>query len=116
MSRLQVKSGEVCINLLQCFVFSGESAGSSILTFQKGDLLVLQGQETGQSVMSNGWCQGECARTQKVGAFPAECVYILPTVTKPPADILVGSSLLYFEYHIKILRCFLKLNYFQQQI
>lgn len=72
---------------------------------------MLQGAETGQSVMSNGWCQGECARTQKVGAFPAECVYILPTVTKPPADILVGCSLLlYFKYRVKILGCILKLD------
>jgi len=74
----------------------GDSTASSILTFQKGDLLILQGQETGQVVMSNGWCQGECVRTKKIGAFPAECVYILPTITKPPPDILVCSMQIIF--------------------
>lgn len=57
------------------------------LTLSKGDLIVLQ-QENGEAY-SNGWCYGENDRTHKCGDFPAECVYLLPTMTKPPAEILV---------------------------
>lgn len=60
----------------------------SILTFKKGDLIILD-EDTGEMVMSSGWCYGTCAKTGQSGDFPAECVYVLPTVTRPPADILV---------------------------
>ena len=39
--------------------------------------------------MTSGWCYGECVRTQAKGDFPAECVYVLPTLRKPPAQVLV---------------------------
>ena len=32
-------------------------------------------------------------RSQRKGDFPAECVYVLPTITKPPPEILVSSYL-----------------------
>ncbi|KAJ8310298.1 hypothetical protein KUTeg_012163, partial [Tegillarca granosa] len=60
---------------------------SSFLTFSKGDLIVLD-QQNGESVMNSGWCVGENIQTGKKGDFPAECVYVLPTITKPPPDIL----------------------------
>ncbi|XP_077987827.1 myosin-VIIa-like [Glandiceps talaboti] len=60
--------------------------GSSFLNFQKGDLIIL-GQENGDSVM-NSWCYGENERTGKKGDFAAECVYVLPTITKPPPEIV----------------------------
>ncbi|XP_052782593.1 myosin-VIIa-like isoform X3 [Mya arenaria] len=60
---------------------------SSFLSFQKGDLIVLV-QQNGETVMNSGWCIGECVRTGKQGDFPAECVYVLPTITKPPPEIL----------------------------
>ncbi|KAH3808644.1 hypothetical protein DPMN_137001, partial [Dreissena polymorpha] len=61
--------------------------GSSFLSFQKGDLITLV-QQNGETVMNSGWCVGECMRTLKRGDFPAECVYVLPTITKPPPEIL----------------------------
>ncbi|XP_071164800.1 myosin-VIIa-like isoform X4 [Mytilus edulis] len=61
--------------------------GGSFLTFNKGDLIVLN-QQSGESVMNSGWCVGECIRTSQKGDFPAECVYVLPTITKPPMEIL----------------------------
>lgn len=41
--------------------------------------------------MSANWCVGRCERTGEKGDFPAETVYVLPAVTKPPSDILVSS-------------------------
>ncbi|XP_074658425.1 myosin-VIIa-like [Tubulanus polymorphus] len=61
--------------------------GSTFLSFQKGDLILLD-QENGDSVLNSGWCYGECTRTKQRGDFPAECVYVLPTITKPPPEIL----------------------------
>ena len=70
--------------------------GSSFLSFMKGDLIVLE-QENGEAVMNSGWCYGECARNGRRGDFPAECVYVLPTITKPPPEILVRRSI-YLHY------------------
>ena len=62
--------------------------GSSFLSFQKGDLIQLE-SEDGEDIMNTGWCYGECERTKKKGDFPAECVYVLPAITKPPMEVLV---------------------------
>lgn len=69
-----------------CDLRAGEN--NSFLSFQKGDLIVLE-QDSGEVVMNAGWCFGECARTNQRGDFPAEYVYVLPTIIKPPPDILV---------------------------
>ncbi len=68
--------------------------GSSFLSFMKGDLIILE-QENGEAVMNSGWCYGECARNGRRGDFPAECVYVLPTITKPPPEILVCIAVLF---------------------
>ena len=72
--------------LLPVCIFIGE--GSSFLSFQKGDLIQLE-SEDGEDIMNTGWCFGECERTKKKGDFPAECVYVLPAITKPPMEVLV---------------------------
>jgi len=59
---------------------------ANYLVLQKGDLVILQ-QESTESY-ATGWCFGENERTGKKGDFPAECVYLLPTMTKPPIEIL----------------------------
>lgn len=41
--------------------------------------------------MKSGWCFGHCERTGAKGDFPAECVYVLPTLSKPPPAILVSA-------------------------
>lgn len=43
--------------------------------------------------MTSGWCIGYCERTGDRGDFPAETVYVLPTLSKPPVDILALFSL-----------------------
>ena len=63
--------------------------GSAFLSFCKGDLIHLE-NEDGEDVMKSGWCYGECERTGAKGDFPAECVYVLPAIAKPPSDVLVS--------------------------
>lgn len=70
--------------------YTSPGEGSAFLSFKKGDLIKLEGEE-GEDVMKSGWCYGECIRTQTKGDFPAECVYVLPTLTKPPAEVLVSG-------------------------
>lgn len=86
-----------CFNTVHSYFISGD--GGSFLTFNKGDLIVLN-QQSGESVMNSGWCVGECIRTSQKGDFPAECVYVLPTITKPPMEILVSNTQ-YLQHYIK---------------
>lgn len=81
----------MCMNLNRAklvYTFSGE--GTTFLNFQKGDLIILEDESTGETVMTSGWCVGYCERTGDRGDFPAETVYVLPTLSKPPVDILVS--------------------------
>lgn len=66
------------------------SAGeeSTFLSFRKGDLILLD-QETGEQVLNSGWAHGINERTNQKGDFPADCVYVLPTMTRPQQDIVV---------------------------
>ncbi|KAG5675745.1 hypothetical protein PVAND_005623 [Polypedilum vanderplanki] len=75
---------------LQDYRSPGES--TSFLSFLKGDLILLEEDSTGENVLNNGWCIGRCERTQERGDFPAETVYVLPSLTKPPQDILALFS------------------------
>ncbi|NWR56927.1 MYO7A protein, partial [Bucorvus abyssinicus] len=63
----------------------GEESG--FLTFLKGDLIVLD-QDTGEHVMNSGWANGFNERTKQRGDFPTDSVYVLPTVTLPPLEIV----------------------------
>ena len=44
---------------------------------------------SGEAVLTSGWCTGTCERTEDRGDFPAEAVYVLPCLSRPPDDILV---------------------------
>ena len=72
------------------FPTAGEA--SPFLSFVKGDLIMLE-QENGEAVMNSDRCFGLCDRTAKQGDFPTEYVYVLPTIAKPPSDILVSTPL-----------------------
>ncbi|XP_039557035.1 unconventional myosin-VIIa isoform X3 [Passer montanus] len=63
----------------------GEESG--FLSFLKGDLIVLD-QDTGEQVMNSGWANGYNERTKQRGDFPTDSVYVLPTVTMPPLEIV----------------------------
>ena len=88
-----------CLEYPYC-LSTGE--GSSFLTFSKGDLIILDESNTGETVQvilrcdwsalsintepslvqNSGWCVGTCERTEQRGDFPAEAVYVLPCLTK----------------------------------
>ena len=38
--------------------------------------------------MHSGWCFGKCDRTGEEGDFPANCVYVLPAIRRPPKEVL----------------------------
>uniref|UniRef100_A0A8C4PPC0 Myosin VIIA n=1 Tax=Equus asinus asinus TaxID=83772 RepID=A0A8C4PPC0_EQUAS len=56
--------------------------------FAKGDLIILD-HDTGEQVMNSGWANGINERTKQRGDFPTDCVYVMPTVTMPPREIVV---------------------------
>lgn len=66
---------------------AGGDPGSNFLSFQKGDLICLDGDD-GYSVMHSGWCFGKCDRTGEEGDFPANCVYVLPAIHRPSKEVL----------------------------
>ena len=71
------------------FSFAGEGS-STFLNFVKGDLILLDEDTSGEAVLTSGWCTGTCERTEERGDFPAEAVYVLPCLSRPPDDILVS--------------------------
>uniref|UniRef100_A0A8C2G9D7 Myosin VIIAb n=1 Tax=Cyprinus carpio TaxID=7962 RepID=A0A8C2G9D7_CYPCA len=55
--------------------------------YSKGDLIFLD-EHTGEQVLNSGWAHGVNDRTKKRGDFPADSVYVLPTITRPQYDIV----------------------------
>ncbi|CAB3984354.1 Unconventional myosin-VIIa [Paramuricea clavata] len=68
--------------------YDSPGENTSFLAFKKNDLIILQENETGDSITNSGWCKGLCERTGLSGDLPAECVYVLPILSKPTVDIL----------------------------
>ncbi|XP_063807345.1 unconventional myosin-VIIa isoform X4 [Pseudophryne corroboree] len=64
---------------------AGENSG--FLSFLKGDLILLD-QDTGETIMNSGWAHGYNERSKQKGDFPTEIVYVMPTVTKPPMEVV----------------------------
>lgn len=48
---------------LQDYKAPGE--GTSFLSFLKGDLIILEDESTGESVLNSGWCIGKCVERKK---------------------------------------------------
>uniref|UniRef100_A0A8C4I6M7 Myosin VIIAb n=1 Tax=Dicentrarchus labrax TaxID=13489 RepID=A0A8C4I6M7_DICLA len=65
-------------------------ADSTFLSFSKGDLIILD-EHDGEHVMNSGWAHGVNDRTKQRGDFPADCVYVLPTITRPQYDLVVSE-------------------------
>lgn len=61
------------------------------MSFSKGDLIILD-EHDGEHVMNSGWAHGINDRTKQRGDFPADCVYVLPTITRPQYDIVVSGD------------------------
>ncbi|XP_019876972.2 myosin-VIIa-like isoform X2 [Aethina tumida] len=60
----------------------------AFLEFKKGDLIVLKNGLEGKSLMDASYGYGEC--NGKIGDFPTDKVYILPTMDKPHQSILAA--------------------------
>lgn len=60
----------------------------ALLSFKKGDLIQLEDSCVGDTVLSQGWCEGRCDRSGETGNFPSETVTVVPTVTKPDAELV----------------------------
>ncbi|XP_036740230.2 unconventional myosin-VIIb isoform X1 [Manis pentadactyla] len=59
---------------------------TTILSFKKGDLLILTKKQG--LLASENWTLGQNDRTGKTGLVPIACVYVIPTVTKPSAQLM----------------------------
>ncbi|CAF1037423.1 unnamed protein product [Rotaria magnacalcarata] len=55
------------------------------LAIRRGDVIILE-EQTRANV--SGYLFGYNERTGATGEFPSECVYVLPTLSKPPQEIL----------------------------
>lgn len=73
------------------FLLLAAGVDSTFLSFLKGDLIILD-EHDGEHVMNSGWAHGINDRTKQRGNFPADCVYVLPTVTRPQYDIVVSEE------------------------
>lgn len=89
--RVSVQSGDsiaAITDAVQCFI---AGVDSTFLSFAKGDLIMLD-EHDGEHVMNSGWAHGVNDRTKQRGDFPADCVYVLPTITKPQYDLVVSHT------------------------
>ncbi|KAL3970657.1 Bcl-2-modifying factor [Sarotherodon galilaeus] len=78
------KRSKYVVGLLDCL---NPGVDSNFLSFAKGDLIILD-EHDGEHVMNSGWAHGINDRTKQRGDFPADCVYVLPTITRPQYDIV----------------------------
>ncbi|XP_056909520.1 unconventional myosin-VIIa isoform X1 [Takifugu flavidus] len=79
------KRSKYVVGLLDCPNPAG--VDSNFLSFSKGDLIILD-EHDGEHVMNSGWAHGVNDRTKYKGDFPADCVYILPTITRPQYELV----------------------------
>lgn len=63
-----------------------QNEAQQYLSLKRGDLIKLH-DCTGAAIMASAWGCGEKNNNQ-IGEFPCECVYVLPTITKPTAAII----------------------------
>uniref|UniRef100_A0A1I7TBZ6 Unconventional myosin heavy chain 6 n=1 Tax=Caenorhabditis tropicalis TaxID=1561998 RepID=A0A1I7TBZ6_9PELO len=61
---------------------------NNFLEFEKGDLLILVNEFTGNTLLTESVVKGENSRTCLFGLIRAENVYVLPTLVKPSKNTL----------------------------
>ena len=76
----------MCVSVRPGFV-----EDATLLPFKKGDLLILT--EKQGLLTSENWTLAQNDRTKKTGLVPTACLYTIPTVTKPSAQLLVTHML-----------------------
>nr|CAD7429526.1 unnamed protein product [Timema monikensis] len=68
--------------------YSPPGDGLTLLSLQRGDLIMLEPGTTGAVVLDTNWCVGTCQRNGQKGHFPVESVYVLPTLDRPLDSLL----------------------------
>nr|CAD7267185.1 unnamed protein product [Timema shepardi] len=68
--------------------YSPPGDGLTLLSLQRGDLILLEPGTTGAVVLDANWCVGTCQRNGQKGHFPVESVYVLPTLDRPQDSLL----------------------------
>ncbi|EPQ15928.1 Myosin-VIIb [Myotis brandtii] len=63
---------------------------AALLPFKKGDLLILTKSQG--PLAAEDWVQGQNDRTGRTGLVLAACLYAIPTLTKPSAQLLRPST------------------------
>lgn len=71
---------------------------SNCISFDQGDLIVLDDDMNGGIVETKSWASGTVARTGVKGEFPTEFVYIIPTLTTPSPGLL--DMIAHMSYHV----------------
>ncbi|CAB3399738.1 unnamed protein product [Caenorhabditis bovis] len=83
---------------------------NNFVEFEKGDLLILINEFTGETLLTESVVKGENARTCLFGLIRTENVYVLPTLTKPskatlqffPKDMDLSLDQLNNNKHVSI--------------
>lgn len=99
---LFVQQQYICSNIKKKNSLSDDP---TFLSFKKAELILLIKDNEFSS--NPGWVDGQNERTGKKGAVPTDAIYILPTLTKPSNEVLVGiffysNSLIIPQRHQKI--------------
>ncbi|MEQ2234302.1 Unconventional myosin-VIIa, partial [Ilyodon furcidens] len=79
------KRSKYVVGLRDCPIPAG--VDSTFLSFCKGDLIILD-EHDGEHVMNSSWVHGINDRSKQRGHFPADAVYVLPSLTRPQYDIV----------------------------
>lgn len=74
-------------NALLIYAIRSSTDDPTFLSFKKGELiLIIKDDEFSQE---RGWIKGENERTRQIGAAPTDAILILPTLSKPTAEVMV---------------------------
>lgn len=68
--------------------YHSSDPNSSVLSLQKGDLVLLEDGVTGANLTESNWRTGRNERSKSEGNFPVETVYVLPTLKPPPPKVM----------------------------
>uniref|UniRef100_A0A3B4B2F7 Uncharacterized protein n=1 Tax=Periophthalmus magnuspinnatus TaxID=409849 RepID=A0A3B4B2F7_9GOBI len=77
----------------------------TLLRFKKGELIIIV--KDNEFSQQRGWIKGQNANSGKTGAVPLDAILILPTLTKPTNEVMVGDKHTSTHTHtIKTTYCF----------
>ncbi|XP_051155446.1 myosin-VIIa-like [Leptopilina boulardi] len=80
-----LKEKSLYVVATQDYMIDADEA-ESFLPMHRGDLIKLAGDCNGYTIMNSVWGYGE--KSDVKGDFPSDCVYVLPTMTKPSSTIV----------------------------